>query len=223
MDHRGGPITKDASGAEHYATVYAFVESSHEPGVFWAGSDDGLIHISRDGGQRWENITPPDLLEWSLISNIEASPHDPATAYVAVTRYKLDDYQPYLYKTDDYGETWRIINGSFPDGEITRVIREDPVRSGLLYVGTETGIYVSLDDGANWHRLQNNLPVVPVYDLKIKDGDLVAGTHGRSFLDFGRRDTTARIGSRSSAVLSPSIRAALHLSPLATMGCGDVP
>ena len=177
----GGPITKDASGAEHYATVYAFVESSHEPGVFWAGSDDGLIHISRDGGQRWENITPPDLLEWSLISNIEASPHDPATAYVAVTRYKLDDYQPYLYKTDDYGKTWRIISGSFPDGEITRVIREDPVRSGLLYVGTETGIYVSLDDGESWQRLQNNLPVVPVYDLKIKDGDLVAGTHGRSF------------------------------------------
>ena len=177
----GGPITKDASGAEHYATVYAFVESPHEPGIFWAGSDDGLIHISKDGGQRWENITPPDLLEWSLISNIEASPHDPATAYVAVTRYKLDDYQPYLYKTDDYGETWRIISGSFPDGEITRVIREDPVRSGLLYVGTETGIYISLDDGENWHRLQNNLPVVPVYDLKIKDGDLVAGTHGRSF------------------------------------------
>ena len=177
----GGPITKDASGAEHYGTVYAFIESSHESGVFWAGSDDGLIHISRDEGQNWENITPPDLLEWSLISNIEASPHDPATAYVAVTRYKLDDYQPYLYKTDDYGKTWHLISGSFPDGEITRVIREDPVRSGLLYVGTETGIYVSLDDGESWHRLQNNLPVVPVYDLKIKDGDLVAGTHGRSF------------------------------------------
>ena len=161
--------------------MYAFVESSHEPGVFWAGSDDGLIHVSRDGGQRWENITPPDLLEWSLISNIEASPHDPAMAYVAVTRYKLDDYQPYLYKTDDYGKTWRIISESFPNGEITRVIREDPVQSGLLYVGTETGLHVSLDDGANWHRLQDNLPVVPVYDLKIKDSDLVAGTHGRSF------------------------------------------
>ena len=177
----GGPITKDASGAEHYATVYAFVESPHESGVFWAGSDDGLIHTSRNGGQTWRNITPPDLIAWSLISNIEASPHDAATVYVAVTRYKLDDYQPYLYKTDDYGQTWRNISGSFPDGEITRVIREDPVRPGLLYVGTETGIHFSLDDGENWQRLQNNLPIVPVYDLKIKDGDLVAGTHGRSF------------------------------------------
>ena len=177
----GGPITKDASGAEHYATVYAFVESPHESGVFWAGSDDGLIHISRDGGQTWRNITPPDLIAWSLISNIEASPHDAATAYVAVTRYKLDDYQPYLYKTDDYGQTWQNISGSFPDGEITRVIREDPVRPSLLYVGTETGVHFSLDDGENWQRLQNNLPIVPVYDLKIKDGDLVAGTHGRSF------------------------------------------
>ena len=177
----GGPITKDTSGAEHYATVYAFVESPHEAGVFWAGSDDGLIHISRDGGQNWSNITPPDLSEWSLISNIEASPHDPSTVYVAVTRYKLDDYQPYLYKTSDYGQTWSTISGSFPDGEITRVIREDPVCPGLIYVGTETGVYISLDDGVSWRRLQNSLPVVPVYDLKIKDGDLVAGTHGRSF------------------------------------------
>ncbi|MCZ6678205.1 MAG: glycosyl hydrolase [Candidatus Poribacteria bacterium] len=177
----GGPITKDTSGAEQYATVYAFAESPHEAGVLWAGSDDGLIHISRDGGANWNKITPPDLPEWSLISNIETSPHHPSTAYVAVTRYKLDDYQPYLYKTDDYGQTWRRISSSFPDGEITRVIREDPVRRGLLYVGTETGVYVSVDDGERWQRLQNNLPVVPVYDLKIKEGDLVAGTHGRSF------------------------------------------
>ena len=177
----GGPITKDCSGAEHYATVYTFVESPHEPGVFWAGSDDGLVHISRDDGQNWENITPPDLPEWSLIHTLEASPHNPGTAYIAVTRYKLDDYQPYLYKTDDYGRAWTKISDSFPDGEITRVIREDPVCAGLLYVGTETGIYVSLDDSANWQRLNNNLPVVPVYDFVIKDEDLVAATHGRSF------------------------------------------
>ena len=177
----GGPLTLDTSGAEHYGTVFALVESSHEPGVFWAGSDDGLLHISRDGGQSWDNISPPDLPEWSLISIIEQSPHDSATAYVAATRYKLDDYQPYLYKTSDYGQTWQSLGGSFPANEITRVIREDPARQGLLYVGTETGVFVSLDDGATWERFNQNLPVVPVYDLAIKENDLVAATHGRSF------------------------------------------
>jgi hypothetical protein len=177
----GGPLTLDTSGAEHYGTVFAFVESPHEPGVFWAGSDDGLLHISKDNGQSWGNITPPDLPEWSLISIIEASPHDPATAYVAATCYKLDDYQPYLYKTGDYGQTWQKISNTFPNDEFTRVIREDPVRPGLLYVGTETGLYISFDDGVNWHRMEQNLPAVPIYDLVIKDDDLVVATHGRSF------------------------------------------
>ena len=148
---------------------------------FWAGSDDGLLHISKDGGKTWDNITPPDLPEWSLISIIEASPHDPATAYVAATRYKLDDYQPYLFKTSDYGQSWQKISDSFPNDEITRVIREDPTRQGLLYVGTETGLYISLDDGINWQRMEQNLPVVPIYDLVVKDSDLVVATHGRSF------------------------------------------
>lgn len=177
----GGPLTLDTSGAEHYGTVFAFVESPHEAGVFWAGSDDGLLHISRDGGQSWVAITPPDLPEWSLISIIEPSPHDPATAYVTATRYKLDDYRPFLYKTTDYGRSWRSLNENFPAGEITRVIREDPARPGLLYVGAETGVFVSLDDGATWERFNQNLPVVPVYDMLIKEGDLVAATHGRSF------------------------------------------
>ena len=170
----GGPITKDTTGAEHYCTVFAFIESLHEKGVFWAGSDDGLIHLSRDNGQTWENVTPPDVPAWSLVSIIEPSPHDPATAYVAATRYKLDDYRPMLYKTNDYGQTWSQISDGIPDHDFTRVIRADPARRGLLYCGTETGIYISFDDGAVWQPFQSNLPVVPIHDLLIKDNDLVA-------------------------------------------------
>jgi len=177
----GGPITQDNVGTEYYGTIFAFAESPLERGLFWAGSDDGLVHISRDGGQHWQNVTPPDLPEWALISIIEASSHDPATAYLAATRYKLDDFQPYLYKTHDYGQTWtKIVSGLAPD-VFTRVIREDPTRRGLLYAGTETGVYVSFDDGERWHSLQLNLPVVPIHDLAIKDSDLIAATHGRSF------------------------------------------
>ncbi|MEM7130106.1 MAG: glycosyl hydrolase [Chloroflexota bacterium] len=182
----GGPLTLDTSGAETYATVFAFVESPLEAGLFWAGTDDGLVHISRDNGANWSEITPPDLPEWSLISMIEASPHDAGTAYMAATRYKLDNYEPYLYKTTDYGQSWQKIS-SFPGAEITRCIRVDPQQPALLYVGTETGIFISVDDGKTWQRLQGNgpklnqLPVVPIYDLVIKNDDLVIGTHGRSF------------------------------------------
>jgi photosystem II stability/assembly factor-like uncharacterized protein len=181
LEPSGGPITKDTTGAEHYCTIFAFAESPHERGVFWSGSDDGLIHLSRDGGQTWDNVTPKDLPDWTLISMIEASPHHPATAYVAATRYKLDDVQPYLFKTSDYGRTWQKITHGIPAHDFTRVIREDPARRGLLYAGTETGVYVSFDDGASWQSLRQNLPAVPVYDLVIKDHDLVAATHGRSF------------------------------------------
>ncbi|HLW00873.1 MAG TPA: hypothetical protein VKT82_19595 [Ktedonobacterales bacterium] len=177
----GGPITKDNTGAEYYCTIFAFAESRVERGLFWAGSDDGLVHVSRDGGQNWENVTPADLPEWALISIIEPSPHDPATAYLAATRYKLDDFQPYLYKTSDYGKTWTKITSGIAANEFTRVIREDPVRRGLLYAGTETGIRVSFDDGAHWQALQLNLPVVPIHDLVIHENDLVVATHGRSF------------------------------------------
>lgn len=176
----GGPINRDSIGAEVYATVFAFIESPHERGVFWAGSDDGLIHLSRDGGATWQNVTPPDLPEWTLISCIEPSPFDPATVYVAATRYKLDDYQPYLYKTTDYGATWQRIDAGIPAHDFTRVIRADPVRRGLLFAGTETGLYLSFDDGASWTRFMLNLPVAPIHDLLIKDSDLIAGTHGRS-------------------------------------------
>lgn len=177
----GGPITHDNSGAEIYCTIFAFRESPHEQGVFWAGSDDGLIHLSRDGGATWQNITPSALPEWALISIIEPSPHDPATAYVAATRYKHDDTAPYLYKTNDYGATWTSISAGLPEQTITRVIREDPNQRGLLYVGTELGVYLSFDDGANWQPFQRNLPVSPVHDLVIHGTDLVAATHGRAF------------------------------------------
>ena len=177
----GGPINRDAVGAEVYATVFAFAESPQEPGVLWAGSDDGLAHISRDNGASWQNITPPDLPEWSMISMLEPSAHDPATCYMAATRYKLDDYAPYLYKTADYGQSWTRINAGIASDDFTRVIRCDPARAGLLYAGTETGVYCSFDDGANWQRLQLNLPITPIHDLLVKRDDLIAATHGRSF------------------------------------------
>ncbi len=181
MQPSGGPLNLDTSGAEHYCTISTFIESAHEPGVFWAGSDDGLVHISRDGGASWQNVTPPDLPAFSLITVIEPSAHDPATVYLAATRYKLEEYGPYLFKTSDYGASWQRIDATFPAGEITRILRADPEREGLLYVGSETGLFVSFDDGANWQRMPGNLPVVPVYDLKIKDSDLVVATHGRAF------------------------------------------
>jgi len=177
----GGPITKDNTGAEVYDTIFAFVESPHEPGVFWVGTDDGLVHLSRDGGKTWQDITPPDLEPWTLVSVLEVSPHDPATAYIAATRYKHDDYRPYLYKTNDYGKTWTKIVDGIPEDDFTRVIREDPNRRGLLYAGTETGIYISFDDGGHWQRFQLNLPVCPIHDLMVKGTDLIAATHGRSF------------------------------------------
>jgi len=177
----GGPITADNSGAEIYCTIFAFRESPHEAGVFWAGSDDGLIHISRDNCQNWSNVTPPDMPEWAMINIIEPSPHDAATAYVAATCYKSDDLRPYLYRTNDYGQTWARITGGIPDHEFTRVIREDPARRGLLYCGTESGVYVSFDDGVSWNRLETNLPITPIWDLVVKGTDLVAASHGRSF------------------------------------------
>jgi hypothetical protein len=149
--------------------------------VLWAGTDDGLVHLSRDRGKTWQAVTPPELPEWALISVIEPSPHDAAACYVAATRYKHDDTRPYLFKTSDYGRTWKRITNGLPDTEFTRVIREDPGCRGLLFAGTELGVWVSLDDGGAWQRLRGNLPVAPIHDLVVKDSDLVVATHGRAF------------------------------------------
>lgn len=177
----GGPITLDNTGAEVYCTIFALAESPRRPEVLWTGSDDGLVHRSGDGGTTWKNVTPTELPEWALISVIELSPHEEGCVYLAATRYKLDDPAPYLFKTTDDGATWTRITEGFPGHEFTRVIREDPNRRGLLYAGTETGLYVSLDDGGHWRRLGGNLPVAPMHDLTIKGLEMVVATHGRSF------------------------------------------
>jgi photosystem II stability/assembly factor-like uncharacterized protein len=177
----GGPITTDITGVEVYDTIFAIAPSPYEKGVIWAGSDDGLVHVTRDDGKSWQDVTPKGIPEWIQVNAIDVSPSGKGGAYVAATMYKFDDFKPYLYRTSDYGKTWtKIVNG-IPDGAFTRVVRADPVRRGLLFAGTETGLYVSFDDGANWQPFQRNLPATPITDLAIKNGDLVVATQGRSF------------------------------------------
>lgn len=176
----GGPITQDNTGVEYYCTIFAANESPIKEGLMWVGSDDGLIHITKDGGQNWENVTPEGMPEWNMINSIEPSAFDEGTCYVAATRYKLGDFTPYLYKTQDYGKTWSLITDGIPEEHFTRVVREDPKRKGLLYAGTETGMYISFDDGASWNPFQLNLPIVPITDLAIKDNNLIVATQGRS-------------------------------------------
>ena len=177
----GGEITIDDTGTEYYGTIFALAESPVKAGVIWVGSDDGLIQLTQDGGKNWTNITPKDLPEWSRISGIDASPFDAGTAYVAVDRRQNDDLKPYFYKTHDYGKTWTKIITGIREGSFARAIREDPKRKGLLFAGTETGVFVSHNDGDKWEPLQLNLPTTPVHDLVIKDNDLVLATHGRGF------------------------------------------
>jgi len=178
----GGPITKDNTGVEYYATIFAMAESNLESGVIWVGSDDGLLHITRDGGKSWVNITPRGKLlpERAMINSIEADPFEKGTAYVAATAYKMDDYTPYLLKTTDYGSTWSLITRGIQSNHFTRVVRADPIRRGLLFAGTESGMYISFDDGLNWQPFQLNLPIVPITDLLIKDQDLIVATQGRA-------------------------------------------
>ena len=176
----GGPITYDMTGTEWYATVFALAESPMNADVMWAGSDDGLIHVTRDRGKTWTNVTPPSLAKFTRVSIIEASHFDPGTAYVAANRYQLDDFKPYLLKTTDFGKTWTTITTGIRDGAYTRAIREDPLRRGLLFAGTEMGMYYSTNDGALWEPLQLNLPRASVRDLHIHGSDLIAATHGRA-------------------------------------------
>ncbi len=181
MGPSGGPITRDNTSVEYYGTIFAALESPHEPGVLWAGSDDGLIHLSRDGGGEWQEVTPKKLPEWAQVNSIEAHPVEPGGLYVAATRYKSDDFTPYLFKTLDYGKTWTRIDEGIDRLHFTRVVRADPDRAGLLYAGTENGVYASFDDGKSWHSLQLELPIVPITDLAVKEKDLVAATQGRGF------------------------------------------
>jgi photosystem II stability/assembly factor-like uncharacterized protein len=180
----GGPIMHDATGVEVYSSIFSFAESPNQEGELWAGSDDGRIHISRDGGGNWEDITPGDMPEAGTVNSIDISPHNPGTAYVSVYRYRRADFSPYIFKTDDYGDSWEQLaldDNGIPDDHFVRVVREDPNREGLLYAGTEFGMYISFDDGEHWQPFQLNLPYTPVTDITVKDKDLVLSTQGRSF------------------------------------------
>lgn len=177
----GGPITKDNTGVEYYCTIFAAFESPLQKGVIWAGSDDGRVHVTWDDGASWEDVTPEGLPEWTQINDLVADPFTSGGAYLAGTRYKLDDFRPYLFHTTDFGASWRDISAGLPEDEFTRAIIADTERRGLLFAGTERGVYASLDDGASWTPFQNELPTVPVTDLEIKEDDLVVATQGRGF------------------------------------------
>ena len=179
----GGPITQDNTGAEFYANIFAIAESELEEGVIWTGSDDGLIHVTKDGGKTWENVTPPSNISprLNMINCIDVSPFEKGKVYVAATSYKFGDYTPYLYKTDNYGKTWELITNGIPENYYTRALRSDKKRPGLLYSGTEWGMFISFDDGENWSNFQLNLPITSIRDIHVKENDLILATHGRSF------------------------------------------
>ncbi len=220
----GGAITRESAGAEVHATCACVVESPHRAGEIWASTDDGLVHVTRDGGKKWTDVTPRGMPKLAYVGCVEVSPHDPNTVYVAATRYKLADYKPYLFKSTNGGKSWVSISGDLPDDEISRVVRADGKAKGLLFVGTETGIWFTLDDGKHWQRMGGGLPNVPVYDLKLKDSDLVAATHGRSFWILD--DVTAlrglANGKRGTRLFAPrtAIRTKLHWSAGANVRTG---
>ncbi|MBT3742943.1 MAG: glycosyl hydrolase [Polaribacter sp.] len=176
----GGPITQDNTGVEYYGTIFAAIESTFEPGLIWTGSDDGLVHISKNNGETWNNVTPKKMPEWMMINCIEIDPFTKGGAYIVGTKYKSGDYKPYIYKTENYGKSWKLIVEGISDEDFTRALRADPKRKGLLYAGTERGMYISFDDGKNWQSFKQNLPIVPITDLTIKDDNLIAATQGRS-------------------------------------------
>jgi photosystem II stability/assembly factor-like uncharacterized protein len=199
MNASGGPITKDNTGVETYATIFSIAPSPRDSNLIWTGSDDGYVHVTRDAGVTWKNVTPGDLGDFARISLIEASPFRPQTAYVAANRYQQDDFKPYVFRTDDYGQSWKsIINGVAPN-DFARAIREDSRQEGLLYLGTEHGIYISFDGGASWQSLKQNLPDTPVHDIAVTDRDLVIATHGRGFYIMDNISPLRQGGIRTTA------------------------
>ncbi len=208
MGPSGGPITKDQTGVETYALIFAFDESPVTPGLLWIGTDDGLVWISRNNGVTWDNVTPKDMGDFTRVSIIEPSHYSAGTAYMAANRYALGDNRPILYKTTDYGKTWTHIETGIAADHFTRTIREDPVRRGLLFAGTERGVYVSFDDGGHWQWLQRNLPLVPVHDLTIRDNDVILATHGRSFWVMddisALRQYTPQMAEQSAHLFKPT-------------------
>jgi photosystem II stability/assembly factor-like uncharacterized protein len=217
MGPSGGPITKDNTSVEYYGTIFALAESTLEPGVIWTGSDDGLLHVTRDGGKTWKDVTPAagaktTMPQWIMFNSIDPSPFDKGTAYVAGTAYKLDDFRPYLYKTTDYGATWTKITNGIAADHFTRVVRSDKRRKGLLYAGTERLLYVSFDDGASWQSLQLNLPIVPITDLAVRDDDLIAATQGRAFWILDDLSPLQQMGTADGKVQLFTPRAAWRMN-----------
>ena len=208
LGRSGGPVTGDMTGTEWYATIFAFAESPVTKGVLWTGSDDGLIHISRDNGASWTNVSPKAFPPFTRVSIIEASPFDAGTAYVAANRYQQDDFTPYLFKTTDFGASWTRIDAGIPMGSYTRAIRSDTKRRGLLFAGTETGVYVSLNDGVNWEPLQLNLPRAVVRDLRVHGNDVIVATHGRSFWSLddisSLRELSAQVMAKPVHLFAPA-------------------
>jgi hypothetical protein len=233
MKWSGGPITGDNTGVEVYGTIFALAESPVNKKVFWAGSDDGLVHVSQDAGYTWKNVTAnvPDLPDWGSVWCIEASPHDAASAYLVVAAHRLDDYKPYVWKTNDFGETWHKMTEGLPADEYARVVREDPKKKGHLYLGTERQVWHSPDGGNTWHPLKLNMPTVAVSDLVVKDNDLVVGTQGRSIWILDDltpvREWTKAIGNKAGHIFTPPAATRWSLSDLVTrnqkVGAGDNP
>ena len=209
----GGPLTNDITSVEYYDTIFALAESPLKKGTLWAGSDDGLVHVTTDDGQHWAKVTPK-MPDWSTVDLVEPSPHDANTAYVAVDRHKLDDFKPYIFKTSDLGKTWSAIVNGIPDGAYVHAVREDPKKRGLLYAGTELGVFMSFDDGAHWQPLQLNLPQSPIHDLVVKDDDLVVATHGRSFWVLDNvtplRQVTGQAAAADVILYQPQTAVRLH-------------
>ena len=224
QEHSGGEITRESAGAEVHATCACIAESPHRRGEIWATTDDGLVHVTRDDGNSWSNVTPPDMPELAYVGCVEISAHDADTVYISATCYKLGDYRPHLFVTRDSGKRWQSAVGDFPPDEITRVIRADSVQSGLLFVGTETGVFFSMDDGRRWQRAPGRFPATPVYDLKLKGADLVVGTHGRSFWIMDDITPLRALcdGGQATRLFAPreTVRTKLHFAALRGVRAG---